>query len=95
MPDKTEAGAKPKSKKSRRLLNPRRLQSLLRRVHEITLNDVKNPLLTVEQKLEYFKAGVEYAKLLAGADVRRRSDVKFKREAARKLGPLDSPDSPF
>jgi hypothetical protein len=76
-------GAKPRAK-SRRLLNPRRVQSLLRRVHEITLSDAKNPLLTAQEKLEYFKAGAEYAKLLAAADGRRRAKDKAQRAVEKK-----------
>jgi hypothetical protein len=94
MPEETKGAARPKTK-SRRLLNPRRIQSLLRRVHEGMINDAKDPKLTVQEKLTYLQVGAEYAKLLGAADVRRRSDLKHKREAARKLGPLDSPDSPF
>ena len=90
MADKTEAGAKPKAK-PRRLLNPRRVQSLLRRAHEALLLDSKDPKMTVQEKVSLLKSGAEYVKALGAADGRRRRDEKSKREAAKKLGPLDSP----
>ena len=70
--------------KSRALLNPRRLQSLLKRAQEVMLADAKNPQLTHQEKLAYLKAGAEYAKLLAAADGRRRTADKAKRAAQKK-----------
>jgi len=85
MADETKAGAK-QTYKSRALLNPRRLQSLLKRAHEVMLADAKNPQLTHEQKLAYLKAGAEYAKLLAAADGRRRTADRVKIVAEKKQG---------
>jgi len=82
--------AKSKSK-SRRLLNPRRVQSLLRRVHESLLSDSKDPKLTPQERIEILKVSAEYVKALGAADVRRRRDEKSKRDASKKFGPLDSP----
>ena len=91
MPDQNDqAGAKPKSK-SRRLLNPRRVQSLLKRIHEALLLDSKDSKLTAQEKVSLLKSGAEYIRALGAADGRRRRDEKSKREAAKKLGPLDSP----
>ena len=81
--EKDQAGAK-QTYKSRALLNPRRLQSLLKRTHEVMLADVKDPQLTHQEKLAYLKAGAEYAKLLAAADGRRRTQDKAKRAAEKK-----------
>jgi len=81
--EKDQAGAKA-NYKSRALLNPRRLQSLLKRAHEVMLADAKDPQLTHEQKLAYLKAGTEYAKLLAAADGRRRTADRAKRAAEKK-----------
>jgi hypothetical protein len=83
MADETKAGAK-QTYKSRALLNPRRLQSLLKRAHEVMLADAKDPQLTHQEKLAYLKAGAECAKLLAAADGRRRTADKAKRAAQKK-----------
>jgi hypothetical protein len=80
MPEKTKSPAK-HGYKSKALLNPRRMQSLLKRAHEALLNDAKDPQLTHEQKLDYLKTAAEYAKLLAAADTRRRSHDKAQQKA--------------
>jgi hypothetical protein len=82
--EKDQAGAKP-NYKSRSLLNPRRLQSPLKRAHEVMLADAKNPQLTHQEKLAYLKAGAEYAKLLAAADGRRRTQDRANRAAGKRL----------
>lgn len=84
------AGARPKVK-SRRLLNPRRVQSLLKRVQETMLADSQDPKLTAQERVACFKAASQYVQALGAADGRRRRDEKSKREASKKLGPLDSP----
>jgi hypothetical protein len=81
--EKDQAGPK-QTHQSRSLLNPRRLQSLLKRAHEVMLADAKDPKLTHEQKLAYLRAGAEYAKLLAAADGRRRTQDRAKRAADKK-----------
>jgi hypothetical protein len=83
MPEKTKSPAKHEYK-SKALLNPRRMQSLLKRAHEVMLADAKDPQLTHDQKLAYLKAGAEYAKLLAAADGRRRAKDKAQRAAEKK-----------
>jgi hypothetical protein len=88
MPEETKGPAKPKAK-PRRLLNPRRVQSLLKRAHEVLLLDSKDPKMTVQERVSLLKSGSEYIKALGAADGRRRRDEKSKREAAKKLGPLD------
>jgi hypothetical protein len=84
MPEKTTAGSKDKYR-PRRLLNPRRIQSLLKRAHEVMMADARNPQLTAQEKLEYLKTGAEYAKLLAAAEKQRRTEGKAKRTADKKL----------
>lgn len=71
------------TKAPKRLLNPRRLQSLLKRAHETLLADTRNPMLTPQERLAYLKAGATYAKLLGIADGRRRKDLKTA-EAVRR-----------
>jgi hypothetical protein len=81
MPDQVKTIKPPRK---RRLLNPRRVQSLLKRLHETMLADSKNPALTAKEKLEYLKAGAEYTKALSAAEGHRRSDEKRKVEQKKK-----------
>ena len=81
--EETKGAAKPKAK-ARRLLNPRRVQSLLRRVHEAMLLDSRDPKLTAQERIAILKVGAEYVKALGAADGRRRRDEKSKKEAAKK-----------
>jgi hypothetical protein len=76
---------------SRKALNPRRCQSLLKRVSETMLADSRNPTLTHQERLAYLELGTKYSQILASVEGRRRT---AQRAAAKKLGPLDS-YSPF
>ena len=87
--EQEKPGAKPKTK-SRRLLNPRRVQSLLKRAQEMMLADSRDPKLTAQERIACLKAASQYVQALGAADGRRRRDEKSKREAAKRLGPLDS-----
>lgn len=77
------AGAKPKAK-SRRLLNPRRCQSLLKRIQETLLIDSRDPKLTAQERIACLKAAAQYIQALAAADGRRRRDERANRAAEKK-----------
>jgi hypothetical protein len=84
MPDeKDQAGVK-QTHKSRRLLNPRRVQSLLKRAQETLLGDSRDPKLTAQERIACLKAAAEYVKALGAADGRRRRDERANRAAEKK-----------
>jgi hypothetical protein len=84
MADETKSGSKPKAK-ARRLLNPRRVQSLLKRVQETMLADSRDPKLTAQERIACLKAAAEYVKALGAADGRRRTADRAQRAAEKKL----------
>jgi hypothetical protein len=83
MPEETKAGAKPKAK-PRRLLNPRRVQSLLKRAQETMLADSWDPKLTAQERITLLKVASEYVRALAVAEGRRRTEDRAKRAADKK-----------
>jgi hypothetical protein len=84
MPDQNDqAGAKQKTK-SRRLLNPRRVQSLLKRAQETMLADSRDPKLTAQERIALLKVASEYVRALAVAEGRRRTEDRAKRAADKK-----------
>ncbi len=84
-------GAKQKYK-TRRALNPRRCQSLLKRVYETMLADSKNPTLTHKERLAYLEAGTKYSQILANVEGRRQAEDKASGKLNQKLnGKTKSP----
>jgi hypothetical protein len=85
MPDPQET-KRPRKKEHnpRRILNPKRCQSLLKRVHEAMMADAKSPQLSAKEKLEYLKLGAEYSKILSLAETRRQINEKQKVKEATK-----------
>lgn len=82
---------KAETKTAKRLLNPRRLQSLLKRTHEALLADSRHPMLTPQERLAYLKVGAETAKLLGMAEGQRRKDLR----AMEKSRPVESKGTIF
>jgi hypothetical protein len=83
--EQEKPGAKPKTK-SRRLLNPRRVQSLLKHAQETMLADSRDPKLTAQERIAILKVASEYVRALAVAEGRRRTEDRAKRVADRKAG---------
>jgi hypothetical protein len=84
MPDETKAaGAKPKYR-PRRLLNPRRVQGMLKRVSELMLADSRNPTLTTQERIACLKAAADYTKTLATAEGRKRKEHRPRKRCVRR-----------
>ena len=75
MAEETKGKAKPKYR-PRRLLNPRRVQGMLKRVSELMLSDSRNPSLTTQERIACLKAAADYTKALATAEGRKRKEYK-------------------
>jgi len=60
----------------RRLLNPRRVQGMLKRVSELMLADSRNPTLTTQERIACLKAAADYTKALATAEGRKRKEYR-------------------
>ena len=85
MPDQNDqAGAKQKTK-PRRLLNPRRVQSLLYGIEQAMLKDRKEAKLTTAEKLAYVSAGAKYAAILSEAQ-KRQDNKTTKADKDSKAG---------
>ena len=73
--EQEKLGAKPKYR-PRRLLNPRRVQGMLKRVSEMMLADSRNPTLTTQERVACLKAAADYTKALATAEGRKRKEYR-------------------
>jgi hypothetical protein len=87
--EQEKPGAKPKYR-PRRLLSPRRVQDMLKRVYELMLSDSRNPSLTTKERIACLKAAAEYTGALGMAEGRRRSEDKARQAANEKFGPPDN-----
>jgi hypothetical protein len=73
--EQEKPGAKPKYR-PRRLLNPSRVQGMLKRVSEMMLGDSRNPTLTTQERIACLKAAADYTKALATAEGRKGKESK-------------------
>ena len=76
----------------RSLLNPRRVQSLVKRAHEQMWADTKGPKLTAQEKVAILKAAADYVKRSARQTPDAEQRLKLNgRQRRKKRRPRQNP----